>query len=108
MAIGLAMALRMSTAILAANFNAYRPGRILGLFACAIAVGRMTGPTLGGLLIQLGGWPWIFGMNLIIGFVVSAAVFNIFRGSGKRHSKRFDVWGSLALLVGDIRHSWLA
>jgi len=46
MAIGLAMALRMSTAILAANFNAYRPGRILGLFACAIAVGRMTGPTL--------------------------------------------------------------
>jgi len=59
MAIGLAMVLPMSTAILAANYDAHRRGRILGLFASAIAVRRMTGPTAGGLLPQLGGWPWI-------------------------------------------------
>jgi MFS family permease len=94
MAIGLAMALPMSTAILAANYDAHRRGRILGLFASAIAVGRMTGPTVGGLLIQLGDWPWIFGMNFIIGFVVSAAAFNIFCGSGERRYERFDAWGS--------------
>ena len=57
MAVGLAMALPMSTAILAASFGAKRRGQVLGLFASAIAVGRMTGPTIGGLLLHVGGWP---------------------------------------------------
>ena len=39
MAVGLAMALPMSTAILAASFGAQRRGQVLGLFASAIAVG---------------------------------------------------------------------
>jgi MFS family permease len=100
MAVGLAMALPMSTAILAANYDARRRGRVLGLFASAVAVGRMTGPTVGGVLLQFGGWQWIFAMNFIIGFAVSAAVFKIFQGSGERRYERFDVWGALALLVG--------
>ena len=60
MAVGLAMALPMSTAILATSFPPKRRGRVLGLFASAIAVGRMTGPAIGGLLLQFGGWTWIF------------------------------------------------
>ena len=52
MAVGLAMALPMSTAILAASFAAERRGQVLGMFASAIAVGRMTGPTIGGFLLQ--------------------------------------------------------
>ena len=67
MAVGLAMALPMSTAILAASFAAERRGRVLGLFASAIAIGRMTGPAIGGFLLQFGGWPWIFWMNFLIG-----------------------------------------
>ena len=61
MALGLAMALPMSTAILAASFAPERRGRVLGLFASAIAVGRMTGPAIGGLLLQLGGCRGSFG-----------------------------------------------
>ena len=100
MAIGLAMALPMSTAILANSFHSDRRGQALGWFASAIAVGRMTGPTIGGFLIQLGGWTWIFWMNFIVGVAVTAAVMKIFRGSGKRQPEAFDIWGSLALLVG--------
>ncbi|HEX2933043.1 MAG TPA: MFS transporter [Candidatus Binatia bacterium] len=100
MAVGLAMALPTSTAILAANYDAHRRGRVLGLFASAIAVGRMTGPTVGGILLQFGSWQWIFAMNFILGFIVSAAVFKIFPGSGERCYERFDIWGALALLVG--------
>jgi len=58
MAIGLAMAVPMSTAILATAFEPKSRGRALGTFASAIAVGRMTGPTVGGFLLELGGWPW--------------------------------------------------
>jgi EmrB/QacA subfamily drug resistance transporter len=100
MAVGLAMALPMSTAILAASFGAKRRGQVLGLFASAIAVGRMTGPTIGGLLLHVGGWPWIFWMNCIIGLAVTAAVIKIFRGPGERRREPFDFRGALALLIG--------
>ena len=100
MAVGLAMALPMSTAILAASFGAQRRGQVLGLFASAIAVGRMTGPTIGGLLLHVGGWPWIFWMNCIIGLAVTAAVIKIFRGPGERRREPFYFRGALALLIG--------
>ena len=100
MAVGLAMALPVSTAILAASFGPARRGRVLGLFASAIALGRMTGPTVGGLLLQVGGWPSIFWMNFLIGFVVAASVVKIFRGPGAQRVESFDFSGSLALLVG--------
>lgn len=100
MAIGLAMALPMSTAILAASFDPQRRGRVLGLFASAIAIGRMTGPAVGGLLLEFGGWTSIFWMNCIVGLGVTAAVVQIFRGPGEQRREPFDIWGTLALLVG--------
>ena len=100
MAVGLAMALPMSTALLASSFAAEQRGQMLGTFASAIAVGRMTGPTVGGFLLQLGGWTWIFWMNFIVGFAVTLAVVRIFRGAGEQRTERFDIWGSLALLIG--------
>lgn len=100
MAIGLAMALPMSTAILASSFEARRRGHVLGWFATAIAVGRMTGPAVGGFLLQFGDWTWIFWMNFVIGFVVTAAVAKIFRGPGSRRQEAFDIWGALFLLIG--------
>ena len=100
MALGLAMALPMSTAILAASFAPERRGRVLGLFASAVAVGRMTGPAIGGLLLHMGDWPWIFWMNFIVGFGVTVAVLRIFRGPGEIRREPFDFWGALALLIG--------
>lgn len=100
MALGLAMALPMSTAILAASFAPARRGRVLGLFASAVAVGRMTGPAIGGFLLHLGGWPWIFYMNFVVGSAVTLAVLKIFHGPGEMRREVFDTWGALALLVG--------
>lgn len=100
MALGLAMALPMSTALLADSFAAARRGQVLGMFASAVAVGRMTGPAVGGLLLQMGGWTWIFWMNFAVGFAVTVAVAKIFRGAGAQRPESFDIWGSLALLIG--------
>jgi EmrB/QacA subfamily drug resistance transporter len=100
MAVGLAMALPMSTAILAGRFSSERRGQALGIFASAIAVGRMTGPAIGGLLVQLGGWKTVFWMNCIVGFFVSVAVIVTFRGTGELRREPFDWWGSVSLLLG--------
>ena len=100
MAVGLAMALPTSTAILASGFEAHRRGQVLGVYASAIAVGRMTGPTLGGFLLHCGTWRWIFWMNFALGIVVWVAVCRIFRGHGERKHEPFDIWGSVALVMG--------
>lgn len=100
MSIGLALALPMSTAILASNFPPQRRGQALGLFASAIAVGKATGPTLGGLILYLWSWRTVFLTNCLIGIVVSAAVFSIFKGREQLKKETFDLWGALSLMIG--------
>jgi predicted MFS family arabinose efflux permease len=39
-------------------------------------------------------------MNFIVGFAVTIAVMKIFRGAGEQRPEKFDVWGSVALLMG--------
>ncbi|HEY2987777.1 MAG TPA: MFS transporter [Candidatus Binatia bacterium] len=100
MSVGLAMAVPMSAAILAAVYPAHRRGYALGLLASAVAIGRTTGPTIGGFLVYLWGWRAIFLLNLAIGMLVSAAVFSVFKGREERKRGAFDLWGSAALMIG--------
>jgi EmrB/QacA subfamily drug resistance transporter len=100
MSVGLAMALPMSAAILAVIYPSERRGRALGLFASAIAVGRATGPTVGGFLLHFSSWRAVFFLNFIIGVAVSAAVFAVFRGRDKRSRGGFDFSGAVALMIG--------
>lgn len=100
MSVGLAMALPMSAAILASIYPPERRGRALGVFASAVAIGRATGPTVGGFLLHLASWRAIFVANLIIGLAVSAAVFSVFKGREERKRGAFDFPGAAALTIG--------
>ena len=57
-------------------FQGKERGRAFGLFGATIGVATAFGPTLGGLLIALGGpdegWRWIFWMNLPLGVIAIA------------------------------------
>ncbi|MDP2645586.1 MAG: MFS transporter [Desulfobacterales bacterium] len=99
MTFGLAMAMPLSGAILATNFAPQRRGRALGWFASACAIGRATGPAVGGLILYLYTWRAIFIMNLMVGIVVSAAVFVVLKGEEKTYPEPFDFFGSAALLA---------
>ncbi len=100
MSVGLAMALPVSAAILAAAYPPERRGRALGTFASVVAVGRATGPTVGGFLVHLWGWRAVFVLNFAIGLGVMAAVFSAFKGREQKKRGSFDVVGSLALMIG--------
>jgi EmrB/QacA subfamily drug resistance transporter len=100
MSVGLAMALPVSAAILAAVYPPERRGWALGLFASAIAVGRATGPTVGGFLVHLWGWRAIFALNFVIGIFVCIAVFRVFKGREARKRGSFDFAGAIALMIG--------
>ncbi|HTM07329.1 MAG TPA: MFS transporter [Verrucomicrobiae bacterium] len=100
MSVGLAMALPMSAAILATVYAPERRGRALGLFASAVAVGRATGPTVGGFLLHFATWRSVFVLNFVIGVAVSAAVFAVFGQRDERRRGAFDFPGALALMIG--------
>ncbi|HEY1371736.1 MAG TPA: MFS transporter [Candidatus Binatia bacterium] len=100
MSIGLAMALPMSAAIVATIYPQERRGRALGLFASAVAVGRATGPTVGGFLLHLFSWRAVFLINCVIGIAVCAAVFSVFTGRDERRRGAFDYPGAVALMIG--------
>ncbi|MDE3078238.1 MAG: MFS transporter, partial [Chloroflexota bacterium] len=66
-AIGSAMLISSSTAILLDAFPASQRGQALGLMSTVFALGNMVGPTLGGALLTWFGWRSIFFVNVPVG-----------------------------------------
>ncbi|MDI5935887.1 MFS transporter [Halomonas sp. LN1S58] len=44
-------------------------GRAIGLNAMVVAVGLASGPSLGGLVLAIASWPWVFALNVPTGIV---------------------------------------
>lgn len=100
MAVGLAMAFPLTGAILVSKFSPQRRGRGLGLLASAMALGRISGPSLGGLVVDLWNWRGIFLTTCLIGLPVTLATLLLLKGGDQRRDEPFDLWGSLSLLIG--------
>ncbi len=100
MTVGLAMAMPMSSAITAAASQPERTGWSLGVLLSAAAVGRATGPALGGFFIHLAGWRAVFLANAVIGSAVSMVVWLMLRGGERRSGESFDYPGAAGLILG--------
>jgi EmrB/QacA subfamily drug resistance transporter len=100
MALGLAMAAPMAGAIIASVHSHEHRGRALGLLASAIALGRTTGPTIGGIIIQLWGWRAVFLANCLFGVATCLTLFSIFTGKEERRKVSMDYLGVVSLIVG--------
>jgi EmrB/QacA subfamily drug resistance transporter len=66
-AVGGAMISANGRAIASVAFPSYQRGQAMGFASMAFHVGFLTGPTLGGFLIDTVGWRWIFYLNLPVG-----------------------------------------
>ena len=100
MALGLAMAAPMAGAIIASAHGHENRGRALGLLAASIALGRTTGPTIGGLILQLWGWRAVFLANCIFGVATCSTLFLIFKGKEESHKVSVDYLGVISLIIG--------
>jgi EmrB/QacA subfamily drug resistance transporter len=100
MALGLAMAAPMAAAIVASVHEHDHRGRALGLLAASIALGRTTGPTIGGAILQLWGWRAVFLANCIFGVATCVTMFLIFKGKEERRKVTVDYLGVISLVVG--------
>lgn len=68
-AVGAAMLQANSVALIATAVARSSLGRAIGIQGAAQAVGLALGPTIGGLLISLAGWRWIFFVNVPVGLL---------------------------------------
>ncbi|HYU15045.1 MAG TPA: DHA2 family efflux MFS transporter permease subunit [Candidatus Acidoferrum sp.] len=90
-----------SQAILFARYPREEHGMAGALFALGAVTGPLLGPTLGGYLIDLASWHWIFLINVPVGITVAALAWRGIHQPGHRDPRDpIDRWGIGLLAVG--------
>jgi EmrB/QacA subfamily drug resistance transporter len=98
--VGAAFIASNSPAIVTESFQSWERGKALGINATAVYAGLMTGPVIGGFLVQSFGWRSIFYVNVPIGIlVVSLASLKLKERQITLVGERFDFAGALTLSV---------
>jgi EmrB/QacA subfamily drug resistance transporter len=100
-AMGGAMLLANSPAILTRNFPARQRGQVLGMQATMTYLGLTAGPSLGGWLAHAFSWRTVFYINVPIGVLaVLLSLRNIPADRKSDSSERFDLGGALLFMAG--------
>ncbi len=100
MALGVAMAAPLAGAIIASIHGPESRGRALGWLVASIALGRTTGPTIGGFILHHWGWRAVFLANCVFGIATCVTLFMILKVHEERHKVSFDFLGVVSLVIG--------
>jgi DHA2 family multidrug resistance protein len=67
----------LSQSILLANYPPEKKGLALGLWSMVVIIAPIVGPVLGGWITDYHGWPWIFYINIPLGFLSAFLTYNV-------------------------------
>jgi EmrB/QacA subfamily drug resistance transporter len=67
--VGAAMITPQTMAVITRIFPAERRGKAMALWGATAGVATLIGPIMGGVLVDAGGWEWIFYINVPVGIV---------------------------------------
>jgi EmrB/QacA subfamily drug resistance transporter len=90
----------VNLAMVTRAFPATERGRALGINAILVALGVSVGPTVGGILTQVGTWRWIFYVNVPIGAIVILAAWHFLTERAHLERQRLDLPGAAFLAIG--------
>lgn len=74
--------------------------RYQGYFAAIFSISAVAGPLVGGWIVEVANWHWIFLINLPLGALAIIAFIIGFKPRGIRHRRKIDWAGAVALSVG--------
>lgn len=90
-----------SQAILFARYPRAQHGMAAALFGLGAITGPLLGPTIGGYMIDLASWHWIFLVNVPIGLTVAFVIPRVLREPGfAADTARIDAIGIALLAIG--------
>src|SRR3954447_4192374 len=100
-ALGAAMLVPASLALVVEAFPTERRAHAIGLWGAAAAVAAGLGPPLGGALVELGSWRWAFLVNLPLGlFALVAARRQLVESRAPGARRMPDLVGAGLLVAG--------
>ncbi|HEX2579434.1 MAG TPA: MFS transporter [Rhabdochlamydiaceae bacterium] len=100
-AIGASTVFIASAALLSDVFPERERVRAISIYGGVTGFGLMIGPFLGGILISLLGWRWVFWINLpLIAAGLAACSFSLKGLSQTKHKINVDWWGLILLIFG--------
>ena len=98
--IGSAATMANSQGLIVQVFPAHERGKALGLSGSTVALGTMVGPSLGGVIVSLLDWNWIFAMDIpvaLLSFTLCSKFLPKFDDAKQDH--RVDAGGALLFMV---------
>lgn len=95
--IGGACTMSINTALLRLIFPPDRLGRVMGANAVIVAVTAASGPALGGAILSIGHWSWIFLMNIPLGLVALTIGWKLLPQNPPSKTRRTLDGGSVVL-----------
>src|SRR3954453_2703259 len=98
--LGGGMLIPVGMAIMTRAAGPERVGRVMAVLGVPMLLGPITGPILGGWLIQAASWHWIFLINVPIGAVALVYAFFALPKDNPSPSESFDFIGMLLLSPG--------
>jgi EmrB/QacA subfamily drug resistance transporter len=100
-AIGASMLMALGTALVTEAFPAKERGKALGILGTLVSIGIITGPTLGGLILESLTWHWLFFVNLPVGLIGVVLVALIVPDNQPPVvQQKFDFFGAGILFIG--------
>jgi EmrB/QacA subfamily drug resistance transporter len=97
--IGASLVFSINTAILVMSFPRDERGRVLGLLGTVVAIGSIIGPALGGFIIGVAGWQYVFLINVPIGLALVAFALKYLKLDETTTKELHMDWQGSALLV---------
>ncbi|MFZ5746138.1 MAG: MFS transporter [Pseudomonadota bacterium] len=92
-ALGAAAALSVSSALIRATYPAERLGSGLGINSVVVSSAAALAPTLGGLVLAVGPWPWVFASA--VPFAIISLLLGRFLPEPEPREEPFDVIGGI-------------
>jgi EmrB/QacA subfamily drug resistance transporter len=98
--VGAGLMAPVGTSLVARTAGRERIGRAMSLMGVAIVFAPVVGPVVGGVLVDLGSWRWIFFLNLPIGLIALALARVFFDPDPAPERSPIDTVGFLLLCPG--------
>lgn len=99
-AVGGAMVVSTSVALITHAFPSEERGRAMGIQSLVVSAGLAAGPLVGGALIDLLGWRSVFYLRVPVGAAGVAAGWLFLRETvEQKKGEPFDLWGALAIFA---------